>query len=61
MARKVNIENCVPDKLWAATDQEIEADLADLKAGVEALEDAREARDYDYHMKDSEWTNRQYW
>jgi len=45
MARKVSLECLLPTVLLPASDQDIEADLAELKAGVEALEKAVKADD----------------
>ena len=59
MVSKQKIENLLPDKLLAATNLEIEADLADLKNGVEELEVDGKVDDVFQELKVSEWTNHQ--
>ena len=59
MVSKQKIENLLPDKLLAATNLEVEADLADLKNGVEELEVDGKVDDVFQELKVSEWTNHQ--
>ena len=59
MVSKQKIENLLPDKLLAATNLEVEADLADLKNGVEELEVDGKVDDVFQELKVREWTNHQ--